>query len=39
MDTFNYTEYPKMQEYVARRKEVKGEDPSNRKWKIKHRQS
>jgi hypothetical protein len=27
-----------MQEYVARRKEVKEEETGSRKWKLKHRQ-
>jgi hypothetical protein len=38
MDTSNGKEEPKMQEDVARRKEVKEEDAGGRKWKLKHRQ-
>jgi hypothetical protein len=38
MDTSYCKEQPKMQEDVARRKEVKEEDVGSRKWKLKHRQ-
>jgi hypothetical protein len=38
MDTSNGKEYPKMQEDVVGRKEVKEEETENRKWKLKHRQ-
>jgi hypothetical protein len=38
MDTSNSKEEPKMQEDVARRKEVKEEEVGRRKWKLKHRQ-
>jgi hypothetical protein len=37
MDTSYCKEQPKMQEDVARRKEVKGEEAGSRKWKLKHR--
>jgi hypothetical protein len=38
MDTSYCKEQPKMQEDVAGRKEVKGEDAGRRKWKLKYRQ-
>jgi hypothetical protein len=38
MDTSNGKEQTKVQEDVARRKEVKEEEAGKRKWKLKHRQ-
>jgi hypothetical protein len=38
MDTSNGKEQPKMQEDVARNKEVKEEGAGRRNWKLKHRQ-
>jgi hypothetical protein len=38
MDSSNGKEYPKMQEDVAAKKEVKEEEAGRRKWKLKHRQ-
>jgi hypothetical protein len=38
MDTSYFKEQPKIQEDVARRKEVKEEETRRRKWKLKHTQ-
>jgi hypothetical protein len=38
MDTSNLIKYPKKQEDVAKRKEVKEEEAGRRKWKLKLRQ-
>jgi hypothetical protein len=38
MDTSYCKDQPKMQEDVARRKEVKEGDAGSSKWKLKHRQ-
>jgi hypothetical protein len=38
MDTSYCKEQPKMQGYIAGRKEVKEEEAGKRKWKLKYRQ-